>query len=99
MRVRAEDLLSGRRAPLEQLLAFMELPWKDAWLGHAGRIVDRRLHHPDDLVDPLEVHRHPTTVELAREVGYEIASLNAGALEAQLRAEPDTAVDRIGRFV
>jgi hypothetical protein len=99
MRIRAEDLLSGRRAPLERLLAFMELPWRDGWLEHAGRIVDRWLHHPDELVDPLEVHRHPTTVELARELGYEIDGLNAGSLEARVQGEPDISLDRIGRFV
>ena len=33
-------------------------------------------------VDPLQVHRHPTTVEVAREIGYDVSGLNRGELLA-----------------
>jgi hypothetical protein len=47
----------------------------------------RRISHAAGRVDALEVHRHPTTVEAARRLGYDIAQLNRGELEARYRGE------------
>jgi hypothetical protein len=93
LRVHAEEILSGNRDALEQLLEFIGLPWRDEWLEHAGRRVDRWHRLAADAVDPLEVHRHPTTVELARRLGYEMAGLNVGALEARYRGQLHPAID------
>jgi hypothetical protein len=73
MRVSSEDLLSGARATLEQLLEFLELPWHDRWPAHAAQLSDRPHRTIEgQAIDPLEVHRHPTTVDVARELGYEL---------------------------
>jgi hypothetical protein len=48
-------------------------------------------------VDPLDVHRHPSTVELARHLGYGVRNLNVGALEAHYRGEPARPRARSGR--
>jgi hypothetical protein len=84
LRVQAEDLLSGDRETIERLLAFIGLPWTDGWIAHARRVEDRWLQHRG-AVDPLEVHRHPTTCELATQLGYDVGRLNLGALEAHYR--------------
>jgi hypothetical protein len=97
LRVQAEDLLAGDREALERLLAFMELPWHEGWLEHSRRVVDRWQQH-DGRVDPLEVHRHPTTVELATELGYDLGTLNVGALEGHYRGEPLPALEFGDRF-
>jgi hypothetical protein len=99
IRVRAEDLLSGKRAPIEELLTFTGLSWRDGWLEHSDHLVDRWHHHTDEDVDALEVHRHPTTVWLAHRLGYDIQRLNLGVLHARYQGEPDPGLDRIGRFV
>jgi hypothetical protein len=83
LRVKAEELLAGERQTLERLLEFMGLPWDERWLDHAGQTVDRWHFHADRSVDPLEVHRHPATVEVARQLGYDMTHLNLGALEAR----------------
>jgi hypothetical protein len=99
LRVSAEEIHSGNRQPLEQLLEFMALPWRDRWLEHAGRRVDRWHRLAADAIDPLEVHRHPTTVDVAQRLGYELAGLKVGALEACYRGQPHPALDRVGHLV
>jgi hypothetical protein len=98
LRVKAEALLGGEREEIERLLDFMQLPWRSGWLEHAGVRVDRWHHHTDRHVDPLQVHRHPATVEVARRMGYELTGLNLGALLARYQGRPDPGRDRIGRF-
>ena len=61
-------------------------------------MVDRWHRHTDIPVDPLHVHRHPGTVQVAKELGYDLSGLNLGALEARYQGEPDPGLDRIGRF-
>jgi hypothetical protein len=95
LRVNAEEILAGDREPLERLLEFMSLPWSDGWVEHTDRRVDRWPRLSADALDPLEVHRHPTTVELARRLGYEMAGLNVGALEARYRGQPHPALDPV----
>jgi hypothetical protein len=87
LRVQAEDVFSGEREPLGRLLAFMELPWHRGWQRRGALTLDR-WPRPHDGVDPLEVHRHPATVETARELGYELAGLTRGTLEAHIAASP-----------
>jgi hypothetical protein len=98
MRVKSESLLGGDRAALEGLLAFMGLPWDERWIEQSERVVDSWRHHTDREIDPLEVHRHPRTVEAAAGLGYDVADLDLPALEARYRGEPDAGLDRIGRF-
>ena len=88
LRVKSEDLLSGRHEAIEQLLEFAGLPWEADWPGDSRRPIDRWHHHTEDRVDALEVHRHPTTVEVARQLGYDVSHLNVGELEAHYRGEP-----------
>jgi hypothetical protein len=99
LRVKSEELLSGRRPPVEELLRFMGLSWHEGWRTHARRVVDRWHHQTDEKVDPLEIHRHPATVQLAAQLGYDTAQLNLDALEARYRGQPDPGLDRVGRFV
>jgi hypothetical protein len=98
LRVRSERLLSGKRSELERLLGFMGLPRRREWLAHAKRRVDRWHHHTDQVVDPLAVRRHPRTVEVAAELGYDLDELDMAALEARYRGEPDPGLDRLGRY-
>jgi hypothetical protein len=82
-RVKAEAVLSGERAELERLLEFMDLPWDRRLQGGMGCPIDRWPPYPGRDVDPLEVHRHPATVETARELGYDLDRLTPGALQAR----------------
>jgi hypothetical protein len=99
LRVSAEDLLAGKREVLGTLLEFMSLPWRERWLELVGRRVDRWHQLSSDAVDPLEVHRHPTTVDVAQRLGYELAGLNVGALEARYRGQQHPALDEAGHYV
>jgi hypothetical protein len=97
LKVQAEKLLSGERAELERLLAFMGLHWRSGWVAHAERTVDRWHHHTDQHVDPLLARRHRRTVEVASALGYDLDSLDVSALEDRYRGAPDPGLDRIGR--
>jgi hypothetical protein len=66
--------------------------------GALTRVVDRWRHHTDEAVDPLDVHRHQSTVAVARELGYDVQDVDLGALSARYRGRPDPGLDRIGRF-
>jgi hypothetical protein len=85
LRIKSEEIVSGRRPPLQRLLAFMELQWDERWLDHAGRMVDRWHHHSDEEIDPLEVHRHPLTLRVAQELGYDATGFDAGAMKARYK--------------
>jgi hypothetical protein len=98
LRLRAEDVLGGRRTTLERLLAFMELPWRDGWVEHAGRLVDRWHHRTDTPVDPTLVLSHPLAVQTASRLGYDAAQFDRAALAARYSGEPDPGLDRIGRY-
>jgi hypothetical protein len=98
LRISAEEIVSGDREALEQLLEFIGLPWRDRWLDQAVPPVNRWPRLAADAADPLEVHRHPTTVELARELGYEMARLNVGTLEARYRGQPHPALEPAGQI-
>jgi hypothetical protein len=78
IRMKAEQVLGGDRGELERLLRFMELPWNDRWLGYERGRADALIHETPDGVDPLEVHRHPTTIEVARELGYTVTRQSHG---------------------
>ena len=94
LRVSAERIVGGDRAAVAKLLDFIGLPWREAWLDHAEP-TDRWFHPTDHEVNPLEVHRHPTTVDVARRLGYELSGLNLGALLAHYDGEPDPQFDRV----
>lgn len=98
LRVQSERLLGGERDALERLVEFMELPWDDAWVGQTQHVVDRWQHRTDRDVDPLQVLGHPATVDAARRLGYDIEDVDLAALEARYRGEPDSGLDRVGRF-
>ncbi|MBV9800869.1 MAG: hypothetical protein JO039_22670 [Solirubrobacterales bacterium] len=98
LRIKSEEILSGKREAMGPLLEFMQLPWDERWRAHAGRVVDRWHHHSDEPVDPLDVHRHPGTVEVAGELGYDLDDLDLPALRARYRGQPDPGLDRVGRF-
>ena len=82
IRIKAEDMLSGKRPELERLLKFMGLPWDPRWLDRASAVADSWHRQARVLTDPLEVHRHPTTIELARELGYVVAGRTRGELHS-----------------
>jgi hypothetical protein len=98
LRVRSEDLLGGTRSTLERLLDFMDLPWRDGWLEHAQRVVDRWRHHTDAKVDPLQVLSHPVTVDAASRLGYDAAEVDRDALASRYAGRPEPGLDRIGRY-
>lgn len=87
LRVRSEDFVRGDRGALEPLLKFMDLPWHPGWVKHSRGLADRWHEHTDRRVNALEVHRHPTAVETARQLGYDISGLNVGELLARYRGE------------
>ncbi len=94
LRIKAESLLAGDEQALRALLSFLELSWDPRWLGHVGRNVDRWRHHTDRQVDPLQVHRHARTVEVADALGYDLDALNVTELLARYRGAPDPGLDR-----
>jgi hypothetical protein len=98
LRAGAETLLAGERSELERLLGFIGVEWRDAWLAHAERVVDRWRHHTDLDVDPLAVLRHPDTVRAAAQLGYDAGQVDLDALEARYRGVPDAGLDRIRRY-
>jgi hypothetical protein len=98
LRIKSEEVLSGRREPLERLLQFMGLPWDERWLDHAEQLVDRWHHHTDHEVEPLEALGHPSTLQVSSALGYDVGAIDFGALRARYRGTPDPGLDRIGRF-
>jgi hypothetical protein len=78
IRIKAEQVVGRDRGELERLLRFMELPWDRHWLEYDGGISDALPHEEPGDVDPLEVHRHPTTIEVARELGYTVTRQSNG---------------------
>jgi hypothetical protein len=98
MRVKSEDVLGGDRAELERLLDFVGVPWDDGWIAQTERMVDRWHHHTDRDVDALEVLSHPAAVAAGERLGYDVGAIDAAALNARYRGEPDAGDDRVGRF-
>lgn len=88
LRVQAERLLAGDRAELERLLEFAGLPWREQWLDRDGSTVAHWRHPQGRAVNPLEVHRHPVTIDVARQLGYDLSRLTLGALLARYDGEP-----------
>jgi hypothetical protein len=99
LRIKSEEMLAGDRETLSRLLRFIGVSWREDWLERPAQLVDRWHHRTDEQVDPLEIHRHPTTVEVARRLGYSLAGIDVGELERRYRGEPDPGLDRLGRFV
>lgn len=95
LRVGAEQILGGERDELRRLLGFADLPWRDGWIDRIDTSWDRWHHPADTAVNPLEVHRHPVTVEVARRLGYDLSGLNLGALLARYDDEPAPGLDRV----
>jgi hypothetical protein len=83
LRIQSEELLSGAPEPLQRLLGFIGLPWNPHWMSDMPRLGRQWEPRPADDVDALEVHRHPTTVEISSQLGYDISTLNIGELEAR----------------
>jgi hypothetical protein len=98
LRIKSEDLLGGDEGTLRRLLDFMGLRWHDGWTFERRRVVDRWNHKTDRDVDPLQVLRHPATVEAAARLGYDPADIDTAALAARYRGTPDDGRDRVGRF-
>jgi hypothetical protein len=83
LRLKSEDLLAGDRGSLEQLLTFLDLPWRDGWIEHARRPIDNWHFHAPFDVEPGLVRRHPATVRVADEFGYDLDHLDSDALRAR----------------
>ena len=98
IRVRAEKLLAADRAELESLLDFMTLPWREGWIPHAHRVVDRWHHHTDETINPMEIRRHPGTVAASTQLGYDVEHVDISALDSRYHGAPDAGQDRIGRW-
>jgi hypothetical protein len=88
LRIQAERLLAGDQDALGELLAFAELPWREEWRDRVESSVDRWRYPEDRTVNPLEVHRHPTTVDVASRLGYGLSDLTLGALLARYDGDP-----------
>jgi hypothetical protein len=100
LRITSEDLLAGERQTLDRLLSFLDLPWDERWLGQTEKVVDRYHLDTDQRFDPSEVRRHPTTVDVARRLGYDIESFDVAALESRYLADPARRLKRkVRRFV
>jgi hypothetical protein len=95
MRATSEQLLAGDRDALERLVDFMQLPWDEGWVEQTNVVVDRWHHHTDRAIDPLQVLDHPRTVSTASQLGYDVVGVDAAALEARYRGEPDPGLDRV----
>lgn len=98
LRVKSEAILAGDRETLQRLLAFMQLSWDERWLSLADQVVDRWHHRTSAAVDPLEIHRHRRTVDVAHALGYDMTAISPAALERRYRGAPDPGLDRLGRF-
>lgn len=83
IRIKAEELLSGDRGELRRLLLFLSLPWDERWPARANESLGRWQRRPGTVVDPLQVHRHPATVQAAWELGYDVAALRGDELYAR----------------
>jgi hypothetical protein len=83
IRIKAEAMLSGDRDELRRLLSFLALPWDERWAARADARLDRWQRRPGTVVDPLQVHRHPATVQTASELGYDVAHLRGDELYAR----------------
>jgi len=86
LRIKSEAILSGFGkhgcGELERLLDFVGLSRDARWSELAHVTADRWDSAASSNVDPLEVHRHPSTVEVARELGYDVSGLTRGELLA-----------------
>ncbi len=93
LRVSAERL-HGRRSPGARAAARASSTSRGMTAGSSTRrrVTDRWHAFTGDDVDPLEVHRHPTTVDVAERLGYDVSGLNLGALERQYVAGPEPAM-------
>jgi hypothetical protein len=86
LRLKSEAMFSGERRELERLVDFVGLTRSARWPELARRPADRWVTGASDVDgDPLEVHRHPSTVEVARELGYDVSGLTRGELLAHAR--------------
>lgn len=98
LRIRAEDLLGGEERTLVDLLRFLGLPRHQDWTARLGRRVDRWHHHTDQDLEPELIARHPATVTLARQIGYDPLAVDVDALRARYAGTPDDGSDRLGRY-
>jgi hypothetical protein len=99
MRLRSERMLAGDRGTNTRLVEFLELPWDERWLQQARSSIDRWHHRTDKPLDPLQVLRHPRTVETAQTLGYEPEDVDLAQLRARYIGAPDPGLDRIGRYL
>ncbi|MBD3625409.1 MAG: sulfotransferase domain-containing protein [Rhodobacteraceae bacterium] len=78
-RARFEDLLKSPEA-LKGLLAFLDLPPRDAAEAAPQRKIDRFHHKTAQAIDFKAIRRHPEIIALAEELGYRIRSSDLKAL-------------------
>ena len=98
LRVKSEQMLAGDRTTLGRLVSHMGLPADERWLERTARRVDRWRHRTDRELDPLQVHDHPATLAAAERLGYSISELDLTALRERYSGQPDSGLDRIGRY-
>jgi hypothetical protein len=98
LRVKSEEMLAGDPGVLERLVEHMGLPFDERWPERTRRQVDRWHHRTDRDLDPMQIVRHPGTLETARRLGYGMDEIDLDALRARYSGEPDAGADRLGRF-
>lgn len=81
-RVRFEELLSSP-SELMRLTSFLDLPFRNEWRNSVGIRVDRFRSKKPLSVDWTEINRHPKTVALGKQLGYDLFELSGSELHAR----------------
>lgn len=84
-RVRAEDVLQGDEVALQQLCAFLGLPFRAELAQRTSKRVDAWHHRTETDYDWRKVFEHPATLATARRLGYDLASVDEHALATRYR--------------
>lgn len=79
-RFRFEDLINRREAR-QDLTAFIGLPERDGWEESTRVRVDGHHRKTSEEIDPARIDRHLEIVELARELGYSLGSVDPQRLK------------------
>ena len=71
-RVRLEDLVSRDARHARDLMAFLELPEREAFVDAVTVRTDNIRDIVREPIDPTAIKRHPRTIELAHALGYDL---------------------------
>ncbi|MBX3736125.1 MAG: hypothetical protein KF715_05510 [Candidatus Didemnitutus sp.] len=78
LRLDHSDLFS--EAGLRRLCAFLGAEYSPRLRANAGRVIDEHHFFVSSWIEPDFVSHHPTTVDLARQLGYDALAVDAAAL-------------------